>query len=298
MAKGFKKAISTARISKMVELLQDTKPSVSNSEELVESFNEESPSLAYIEIQQLQANPFQPRLQFSNENLEELMESIQQQGILQPMIGRPNPDGTTTIIAGHRRWFAAQKAGLTTVPVMLRKVSNDELHILALIENIQREDLHAIDKAVAFCDLAKKCQTQEEAAKLIGMKRTAFHTWLSIRTLSQPVIDTCRQISDFSLRDLTRISRLAASRQLFEARRLLSSRTQPQETDLKPPKEPSTSEKKPVNSRVFEYKHPKNRFICRVEIKASSKKHVLTLEEMREFLANALASIETEMSTR
>lgn len=98
-----------------------------------------------IELSRIDANPEQPRSTFDEETLQELADSIRELGIIQPLSLRMKDDGRYQIIAGERRWRAAQMAGLTTVPAYVRTVSDSEMTEMALIENIQREDLNAIE---------------------------------------------------------------------------------------------------------------------------------------------------------
>lgn len=288
MAKPFKVSRGTQRLDEIANLIKNNDLPLQQPEPA---------NLAQVPIESVMPNPYQPRLEYSEEGLEDLSRSIQNHGILQPLIGRHNHEGTITLIAGHRRWLAGKKAGLTTIPIIFRSVTDEELRLFALIENLQREDLHTIDKASALTDLTSTCQSQEEAAMLLGMTRQALFHWLVVRKLDPQVIEICRKLPDFSLRDLKRLSQLPPARQMVEARRLLSAhtRTKPDTQPLDGPKENSRGRSK--NFRKFEFKHPDKKFICRVEIKATSKTHVLSLQETRDFLVSALAAIEAEMKT-
>ena len=103
----------------------------------------------FIALEKIKANPGQPRKDFDEAELEELAESIKQQGIIQPLLVELDEDGTYTIVAGERRFRAARMAGLSEVPVLLRKYSEEKRMIVSLIENIQRSNLNAIDEAAA-----------------------------------------------------------------------------------------------------------------------------------------------------
>jgi len=104
-----------------------------------------------VDIARLQPNRFQPRAQFDEAGLEELAASIREQGVVQPLIVTAAEDGTYTIVAGERRWRAAQRAGLAAVPVVVRQVGSErELLELALVENLQRQDLNPVEEAEAF----------------------------------------------------------------------------------------------------------------------------------------------------
>lgn len=140
-----------------------------------------------ISVSELRANRYQPRKVFDAEALEELASSIREKGILQPLIVRRNPDGNPPyeIIAGERRWRAAQRAGLHDVPVILKDLSDAEVMEVALIENIQREDLNSVEEAAAYRALIEQFQyTQEQLSRIIGKSRA--HVANALRLLSLP----------------------------------------------------------------------------------------------------------------
>jgi ParB family chromosome partitioning protein len=125
-------------------------------------------------IEDVQPNPFQPRKTFSDEQLQELVDSIREKGILQPLLVRRKSDGYE-LIAGERRWRAAQRAGLREIPILVRDVSDSEMLELSLIENIQRENLNPIEEAEAFKRLMDQFHlTQEEISKKVGKDRTTI----------------------------------------------------------------------------------------------------------------------------
>ena len=132
----------------------------------------------------IQPNPDQPRTIFDQEALEELSASIGELGIIQPLSLRLLPDGTYQIIAGERRWRAARMAGLQTVPAYVRTASDAELTEMALIENIQREDLNAIEVALALRKLIDTYSlTQERLAERLGKKRATIANHLRLLRL-------------------------------------------------------------------------------------------------------------------
>ena len=141
-----------------------------------------------IPIEFLTANPNNPRRVFSEEELENLASSIRERGIFQPVIVRPDPRGGEDrfeIIAGERRWRAAQLAGLHEVPVLIHKVSDKEALEIAIIENVQRADLNAIEEALGYEQLAREYQySQNELAEVIGKSRS--HIANMIRLLKLP----------------------------------------------------------------------------------------------------------------
>jgi ParB family chromosome partitioning protein len=121
-------------------------------------------------------------------SLNELAASIKAQGVIQPILARILPDGSHEIIAGERRWRAAQLAGLSQVPVLVRKVANNAALAMALIENIQREDLNPLEEAVGIQRLIDEFQmTHQSAADAVGRSRSAATNLLRLLKLSQPV---------------------------------------------------------------------------------------------------------------
>ncbi len=145
-------------------------------------------------IGQLQPNRLQPRSQFDDEGLEELAASIRAQGILQPIVVNQLGANTYAIIAGERRWRAAQRAGLVTVPVVLRDVRDDQHRLeLALVENVQRADLNAVEEADAYRLLAEKFSlTHDQIAERVGKSRVAVTNALRLLRLPEAVLDLLR----------------------------------------------------------------------------------------------------------
>lgn len=138
-----------------------------------------------VPIERLIRNPQNPRITFSDESLEELSQSIRDRGIMQPLLVRPTEDGQYMIIAGERRWRAAQKAGLHEVPVVVREVTEGEALELAIIENVQRADLNPIEEAMGYQRLiAEFSHRQEDLAKIIGKSRS--HVANTMRLMNLP----------------------------------------------------------------------------------------------------------------
>lgn len=143
-----------------------------------------SSAINEIRIADIEPNPEQPRTIFDEEALEELAASIRELGIIQPLSLRLRPDGAYQIIAGERRWRAARMAGLDTVPAYVRKASDVEITEMALIENIQREDLNAIEVALALKKLIDTYSlTQERLAERLGKKRATIANHLRLLRL-------------------------------------------------------------------------------------------------------------------
>src|SRR5512142_1699072 len=141
-----------------------------------------------IPIDSIVRNPRQPRQSFKEEELEDLSASIRDLGIIQPLIVSPPVSGTYTLIAGERRWQAARRAGLATVPVVIRVASDQQFLELALIENVQRADLNAIEEAEAFQHLAKEFGMSHEAiASRVGKSRVAVTNTIRLLEASPAV---------------------------------------------------------------------------------------------------------------
>ncbi|TNJ45531.1 ParB/RepB/Spo0J family partition protein [Phaeobacter sp. B1627] len=138
-----------------------------------------------VPIEKVQANPDQPRRQFLQEDLDDLTASIKEKGVLQPLIVRPRDGGAYEIVAGERRWRAAQAAQLHEVPVLIRDYSDVEMLEVAIIENIQRSDLNALEEAQSYKQLMDKFgHTQERMAEALGKSRS--HIANLVRLLHLP----------------------------------------------------------------------------------------------------------------
>ena len=141
-------------------------------------------------IDELEPNRDQPRKTFDETALAELADSIRAHGVLQPLLVRPSADGSYRLVAGERRYRAARMAGLTEVPVTVREMTDEEESVFALIENLQREDLNAIEEAEGLKQLIESYGlTQEQAASRVGKSRTAVTNALRLLNLPQTVSD-------------------------------------------------------------------------------------------------------------
>ena len=135
-------------------------------------------------------NRDQPRKQFDDEALADLSASIAQHGVLQPLLVRPLPDGSYQLVAGERRWRASRMAGLTEVPVVVRDMDEQEAAELALIENLQREDLNPMEEAIGYRTLMESYgMTQEQTAQVVNKSRPAVANALRLLQLPQEVTD-------------------------------------------------------------------------------------------------------------
>lgn len=145
-------------------------------------------AIAEIEIAKIKPNPDQPRTQFSREALEELASSIRELGIIQPITVRKNSGGTFTIISGERRYRAAKIAGLEKLPCYIRLADDQTMLEMALVENIQREELDAIEIALSYQRLIDECAlTQEAMSGRVGKKRSTITNYLRLLKL-QPLV--------------------------------------------------------------------------------------------------------------
>ncbi len=145
------------------------------------------PTLVQLELVQIQPNPLQPRQQFKSEKLKELAASIAESGILQPVVVRQTAKGYQLVV-GERRWRAAQQAGLKRIPALIQDVSDEKALGMALVENIQRDELNCLEEANAYQVLINDFDlTQEEVATRVGRSRTAVTNALRLLRLPQPI---------------------------------------------------------------------------------------------------------------
>ena len=141
-------------------------------------------STSEIEISKIEPNPYQPRTEFNQEALEELAASLKLLGLIQPITVRPLENGRFQIISGERRFRASQIAGLATIPAYIRKTDDQGMLEMAIVENIQREDLDSIEVALSFQRLIEECNlTQEAMAERVGKKRATVTNYLRLLKL-------------------------------------------------------------------------------------------------------------------
>ena len=153
----------------------------------IEKSQEDSKDFFYCEIELIRPNRFQPRMQFDEDELAELCQSIKEQGILQPLLVREENDGYE-LIAGERRLRAAQKAGLSQVPVVIKRVDDSKLLELSIVENIQRSDINPIEESEAYHRLITEFNlTQDNVATRVGKSRSAVANFLRLRQLPEPI---------------------------------------------------------------------------------------------------------------
>lgn len=162
------------------------------------SVEESSASPVKLKIMEIEPNREQPRKLFDDDALAELSESIAQHGVIQPLLVRPLKDGGYQLVAGERRWRAARMAGLTEVPVVIKELTDSETVELAMVENLQREDLNPLEEALGYKYMMEKLSiTQEEAAQKVGKSRPAVANALRLLNLPESVLSyvESRQVS-------------------------------------------------------------------------------------------------------
>ena len=141
-------------------------------------------------LREIEPDPGQPRKTFDDETLAELSASIAEHGLLQPIAVRPKPSGGYLIVAGERRWRASRMAGLTEVPVIVKDVTDEQAMELALVENLQREDLDPVEEAAGIRELMTRCDLpQEQAARKLGKSRSALANSLRLLSLPETVLE-------------------------------------------------------------------------------------------------------------
>ena len=184
-----------------------------------------------LKVEQLQSGKYQPRSFMDDTALNELASSIKAQGIMQPILVRPVPGGKFEIIAGERRWRAAKLAGLASVPVLVREVADNAALAMALIENIQREDLNPLEQAVGIQRLvAEFGATHDQAADMVGRSRSAVTNLLRLLGLAVPVRDLMQQ-GKLDMGHGRALLALAGMQQLEAARTVISKSLSVRETE-------------------------------------------------------------------
>ena len=171
-------------------LLENAGTDITTSKSLSTSGSESAlvGSIAQIPLSHITANPFQPRTEFEKESLIDLTNSIKEHGIIQPITLRKMGRGTYQIISGERRFRASQIAGLTEIPAYIRIANDQTMLEMAIVENIQREDLNAIEISISFQRLLEECDlTQEQLSEKVGKKRSTVTNYLRLLKLPSAI---------------------------------------------------------------------------------------------------------------
>ena len=184
--------------------------------------NQSDGALKQIPVEFLQRGEYQPRREFNAESLQELADSIASQGLIQPIVVREIAQNKYEIVAGERRWRAAQLAGLDTVPAILRDINDQASIAMALIENIQREDLNAIEESQALIRLQDEFNlTQQQVAQAVGKSRSAVTNLMRLATL-QPLVQQQLERGDIELGHAKCLLALSGETQASAARTVAS----------------------------------------------------------------------------
>ena len=184
-----------------------------------------------LKIVQVQAGKYQPRTRMDEVSLSELAASIKTQGIMQPVLVRPVDGGRYEIIAGERRFRAAQLAGLEEIPVLVREVDDQNAAAMALIENIQREDLNPLEEAQGIARLISEFDfTHEQAAQAVGRSRSAVSNLLRLVNLAQPV-QTMLMAGDIDMGHARALLAVDAASQIALANQVIAKRMSVRETE-------------------------------------------------------------------
>jgi ParB family chromosome partitioning protein len=177
---------------------------------------------AEVAVERLQPGKYQPRTRMNDASLGELADSIRAQGVIQPILVRPLADERFEIIAGERRWRAARLAGLQTVPVLVRPVSDNTALVMALIENIQREDLNPLEQAQGIQRLIEEFGiTHDRAAEMVGRSRSAVSNLLRLLSLAAPVRELLEQ-GQLDMGHARALLALSGIQQIDAARRIVA----------------------------------------------------------------------------
>lgn len=181
----------------------------------------EDGALREIPVDRIERGRYQPRRDFDPEALQELADSIAAQGLMQPIVLRPHGEKRYEIIAGERRWRAAQLAGMDRIPALVREVDDEAVVAMALIENIQREDLNPIEEAAALLRLQEEFNlTQQDVAKAVGKSRSAVANLMRLMSL-EPEVRKLLEHGDLDMGHARCLLALKGSQQLSAARQVV-----------------------------------------------------------------------------
>lgn len=223
-------------------LLSDANPqAIPLEENLSTAVNNREGELKKLPIESLRPGKYQPRRDLNPEALEELAASIRQQGIMQPVVVRSLSAGQYEIIAGERRWRAAQLAGLEVIPALVRLAEDRDVIALALIENLQREDLNPLEEAIALQRLQKEFElTQQQVADAVGKSRSSITNLLRLLQLNKDV-QRMLEHGDLEMGHARALLGLSEEKQLTLARQLVAKGMSVRQTEALVRKEQETA---------------------------------------------------------
>ena len=241
-------------LGKGLDALLSHSNAASRKSDIQQPENTNDNELIHLDLDLLQPGKYQPRKDMSPEALEELAESIRSQGIIQPIVVRKVSEFKYEIIAGERRWRAAQLAKLNKVPCLVKQVADDAAVAIALIENIQREDLNAMEEAIALQRLLTEFElTHQQVADAVGKSRASVSNLLRLNSLNEPVkrlleygdIDMghARALLAIEGDEQTNLARLVVSKEMTvrETERLVNKALNPVKTPETPTKDHDVS---------------------------------------------------------
>lgn len=260
-------------------------------------------------VDDIEANHFQPRRDFDETALQELAQSIRSSGIIQPLVVRKNAKDQLELIAGERRLRAAKLAGLKQVPIVIRKSTDRETLELALIENIQRQNLNCIDEALAYFQLMQDFSlTQEEVAERVGKDRATVANYLRLLRLPQPIIEDLKKqiltfghgkallgLEDADLRLRARTQILENRLSVRETEALVDRMKGSKDADLS---KPEFASKSPLTQRLAHLSQDLGRqWSTKVEVKGNERKGKIIIHySSRQDLDRILEDMQTEKS--
>ncbi len=232
-------------------------------EALFEDSRDDSQSgVTTVRISEIEPNLSQPRKQFDEEALSELADSIAAHGVLQPLLIRPTSGGTYQIVAGERRWRAARLAGLSEVPALIREITDEETDQLALIENLQREDLNAVETAQGYRRLMDKYgMTQEQLSAAVGKSRPAIANTLRILTLPENILPMVAE-GKLSAGHAKAVLSAPEERRTALAKRIAAEGLSVREAERLAAKREEPGEKKPAKKESF----PKDKYYREMQV--------------------------------
>lgn len=246
------------------------------------------PGISMANVEDIGANTFQPRRDFDDSALEELAQSIRANGIIQPLVVRRGTNGKYELIAGERRLRASKLAGLKQVPIVIRKSTDRESLELALIENIQRQNLNCIDEALAYFQLMQEFSlTQEEMAVRVGKDRATVSNYIRLLKLPEPIIDDLKKsalsfghgkallsVDDMDIRLRARAEIIEKRLSVRDTEELVANlKRQAQGGPEAPPAQNAAQQKTPIQNRLFQLSQDVTRHIsAKVEIKGNEKR--------------------------
>lgn len=249
---------------------------------LITSAESDQTGIKELKINEVEPNLDQPRKHFDDEKLQQLADSIRQHGVVQPLIVKKEGD-TYKIVAGERRWRAARLAGLQNVPAVVREYSNKQVMEIALIENLQREDLNPIEEAEAFEKLLSEYEmTQDEVSKAVGRSRSAIANSVRLLSLQEKVRGHLihGQISSGHARALLSINDQEVQEKAAEE--IIKRELNVRETEKLVKKLLTVKEKKKPKKLDEEYKSIEEKFQeifgTRVRLQTNNKKGKITIE--------------------